>query len=49
MCLSTELWMVVVSPCDLNDERQKWTIIKFEDYKRKLLNDVNTINHGNPA
>lgn len=41
LCLATDSWMVKVSPCDLNDERQKWTIIKYEDYKRNLGNKAN--------
>lgn len=44
MCLAFELYMSVVSPCDLNDERQKWTINELEDYEQKLVNDVNPIN-----
>lgn len=48
LCLQTELWMLIVAPCDLTDERQRWVITSFEEYKRNLLLNVNKIDRGNP-
>lgn len=33
--------MVVVEPCELNDERQKWGISSFQEYKKNLLLNAN--------
>lgn len=41
MCIATELWMIVITPCDSNDERQRWTISTFEEYKKNLLRNAN--------
>lgn len=45
LCLQTELWMLIVAPCDPTDERQRWVITSFEEYKR---NFVNKIDRGKP-
>lgn len=41
LCLATELWMVVVAPCNLKDEKQHWKISSFEQFKNNLLHNIN--------
>lgn len=48
LCLTTEGWMVSVTPCLEKDPRQVWIIQTFEEYKEKLANKMNPIDPSNP-
>ncbi|XP_031634085.1 polypeptide N-acetylgalactosaminyltransferase 13-like [Contarinia nasturtii] len=43
LCLATELWMVIVTPCNLKDERQHWKILSFNEYKQNLMLNIDKI------
>lgn len=40
-CLTTEGWMLIIAPCELNDDKQKWNISSFEEYKNVQLFNAN--------
>ncbi|XP_031617135.1 polypeptide N-acetylgalactosaminyltransferase 1-like [Contarinia nasturtii] len=48
LCLQTNGWMAVVDRCNLKDERQKWKILSYDEFKKNLLARANQIDRGSP-
>lgn len=40
-CLTTDGWMIAVLTCNPKDDRQRWRISSYEEFKNNVLLDPN--------